>query len=135
MVRRRTGKVVFPFHRFDSVWRCNPKVNAIQDILIKKKIKHELILIQAVHLFNHFFIILICLFFSVKYFYKFFINEEKIMIIKILSGTIFMVSICVFAQEEKILKEPVTVPCVNLQKYIGVWYEIAKYLIASRSNA
>jgi len=74
------------------------------------------------------------LFFSVKYFYKFFINEEKIMIIKILSGTIFMVSICVFAQEEKILKEPVTVPCVNLQKYIGVWYEIAKYLIASRSN-
>lgn len=49
------------------------------------------------------------------------------MIKKILFGVVFTVMLNVFAQQEKsIPKEPETVQFVDLQKYVGLWYEIAK---------
>jgi len=49
------------------------------------------------------------------------------MIKKILIGAAFTTMLNVFAQQEKaVQKEPITVQSVDLQKYVGLWYEIAK---------
>jgi len=49
------------------------------------------------------------------------------MVKKILLGAILASMVNLFAQQEKsFMKEPVTVQSVDLKKYTGLWYEIAK---------